>query len=193
MMRQNHVAQVARIHHDALPADFLPSLGLPFLEKVFFRAALTSEYGKTFVYTDKDKVAGFITIAHDSPAFIRNIFLSNLPQIVWTFLTKVLLNVALLVESLSLLSSLRDAGEKTTKSEIVLIAVDKEYRGKGIGSELIKEAMSYIRTRGYTCCRVKTLAQNTDAIAVYRKNGFETRRTLTLAGKKYLIMVNEGN
>ncbi len=40
------------------------------------------------------------------------------------------------------------------KNNILLLAVDEEYRGRGIGSELLAEAEAHIRAKGYDSCTI---------------------------------------
>jgi dTDP-4-amino-4,6-dideoxy-D-galactose acyltransferase len=62
---------------------------------------------------------------------------------------------------------------KGVVAQIDLIAVDRKYRGLGIGSALIKYAINQAQTLG--CLKIKVITQykNRTAIDLYEKNGFE--------------------
>jgi len=57
--------------------------------------------------------------------------------------------------------------------------VDRGWRGRGVGSALIRAAISWARDRGLHKLCLEVFAHNTVAIALYRKYGFveEGRRT----------------
>jgi ribosomal protein S18 acetylase RimI-like enzyme len=57
--------------------------------------------------------------------------------------------------------------------------VDRGWRGRGVGSALIRAAISWARGRGLHKLCLEVFAHNTAAIALYRKYGFveEGRRT----------------
>ena len=71
----------------------------------------------------------------------------------------------------------RDAGFITVKRntdnvEIGLIAIDKDFRGQGIGSSLINAAFNYTYFEGLRHLMVATQRRNKGAINFYKKNGF---------------------
>lgn len=57
--------------------------------------------------------------------------------------------------------------------------VDRDWRGRGAGSELVQSAISLAREQGLHKLSLEVFAHNTAAIALYRKCGFieEGRRT----------------
>lgn len=57
--------------------------------------------------------------------------------------------------------------------------VDRGWRGRGVGSELVQSAISLAREQGLHKLSLEVFAHNTAAIALYRKYGFleEGRRT----------------
>lgn len=54
------------------------------------------------------------------------------------------------------------------------IAIRKEYRGKGIGSALMEKAEEYARERGCRRMELEVFGKNENAIALYKKRGYET-------------------
>lgn len=65
------------------------------------------------------------------------------------------------------------------KGHIISIAVLPEYRNKGVGYALLKEALqamsTYYKTRE---CYLEVRVSNTSAINLYKKMGFEIERTI---------------
>jgi ribosomal-protein-alanine N-acetyltransferase len=52
------------------------------------------------------------------------------------------------------------------------LAVDPAFRGRGIGSELIRHAMAWMRERGMAMAKIETLEQNERGQLLYPRFGF---------------------
>jgi len=59
------------------------------------------------------------------------------------------------------------------EAHILNIAVRKAFRGKGIGSLLIKKMISFVKKRGAKWIRLEVRVTNKGAISFYEKLGFE--------------------
>lgn len=57
--------------------------------------------------------------------------------------------------------------------EIENMIIKREYRGKGVGTLLVKEVLKCARKKGVKRFKVETLMKNKDAIRFYRKLGFK--------------------
>ena len=65
------------------------------------------------------------------------------------------------------------ATDKATRTgHIRNLAVDREYRSRGIGRALINEALAYFRNNGMKYARIETLAQNEKCVGLYPALGF---------------------
>ncbi|WP_440989771.1 N-acetyltransferase family protein [Haloarchaeobius baliensis] len=53
-----------------------------------------------------------------------------------------------------------------------LVYVDPEYHGRGLGTELTRQAIAYAAAAGHRALRLNVDSDNRTAIAVYRKLGF---------------------
>ena len=69
---------------------------------------------------------------------------------------------------------------------IHILAVSPDAQGKGIGSEMILEAIHLAHTRDMQAIRLDALASNTPAHKIYERLGFEYR------GKQHLYAENTG-
>ena len=69
---------------------------------------------------------------------------------------------------------------------IHILAVSPGYQGKGIGSEMIREAIRLASSKGMQAVRLDALASNTPAHKIYKRLGFEYR------GKQHLYAENTG-
>ena len=69
---------------------------------------------------------------------------------------------------------------------IHILAVSPDSQGKGIGSEMIREAIRIALSKGMQAIRLDALASNTPAHKIYERLGFEYR------GKQHLYAENTG-
>ena len=69
---------------------------------------------------------------------------------------------------------------------IHILAVSPDAQGKGIGSEMIREAIRLAQINGMQAVRLDALASNTPAHKIYERLGFEYR------GKQHLYAENTG-
>ena len=69
---------------------------------------------------------------------------------------------------------------------IHILAVSPDSQGKGIGSEMIREAIRLAQNNGMQAIRLDALASNTPAHKIYERLGFEYR------GKQHLYADNTG-
>ena len=69
---------------------------------------------------------------------------------------------------------------------IHILAVSPDAQGKGIGSEMIREAIRLAQANGMKAIRLDALASNTPAHKIYKALGFEYR------GKQHLYAENTG-
>ena len=69
---------------------------------------------------------------------------------------------------------------------IHILAVSPDAQGKGIGSEMIREAILLAQNNGMLAVRLNALASNTPAHRIYERLGFEYR------GQQHLYAENTG-
>ena len=185
-----HAATLAAIHRGALPDDFLPSLGLDFLERVYYPATFRSSHGANLIVSDAGRPVGFVTIAHDSPAFTRDVVTSQWAWLAYFAARAAVRHPAHLQLSLQVVRSALFGRPDPLPGEIVLIAVDAAYRGRGFGQALVTAALGYLTRHGVGQCRTKTLAANDSVIAMYAGLGWHLRDRFTLIGRDYVTMVS---
>lgn len=184
-----HLSAVARIHYRALPDDFLPSLGLDFLERVYYPTAFQSQHAATLVALKGGHPVGFVTIAHDSECFTRSILRGRLLILAAYALRAALRDPRHLSKSLEVFWSVGASKPDPVKGEIVFIAVDQAHRGQGVGKKLMVAALHYLRQKGVPSCRTKTLAQNVGIIKMYEGMGWRVRDRFWLIGREYVTIV----
>jgi len=62
--------------------------------------------------------------------------------------------------------------------EISAIYVHREYRGKGVGSKLLEEAMKYLQSRGVEIVLAEVRADNEASMKLFTKYGFTVDHTV---------------
>ena len=184
------IAAVARIHAEALPEDFLPSLGLDYLERVHYPAAFTSAHGANLVAVSGSTPVGFVTIAHDAGLFSADVLRRGVFQIAWYAIRAALRDPRHLKKSVEVLWSMLHGAPDPVKGEIFLIAVDSAWRGRGVGQALVRASVAYLAQHHVDRCRTKTLAANTGVIAMYDHLGWSVRDRFSLIGRDYVTIVS---
>lgn len=188
--KRDDIPVLARIHHEVLLDDFLPSLGLTFLVQVYYPSALHSTNAATFVARLENQLLGFVTIAHDSDRFTRDILRSQWPNVIRYALVAALHNPPHVLRSLQVLWASVLAKPNFVRGEIVFIAVDQAHQRKGIGQRLVIAATDYLAEKSVPLCRTKTLATNTGVIRMYKNMGWYVRDRFRLIGREYVTLVS---
>lgn len=184
------IPDIARIHAEALPDDFLPSLGTDFLELVYYPQAIRSKHATTLVACIDEQSIGFVTIAHNSIRFNRDVLRDNLMQVAAYAVRSILRNPGYLVKSLEVFWSAVATPRDPILGEIAFIAVEKAYRGRGVGKQLVGAALDYLRQNHIPYCRTKTLAKNSNVIKMYEGMGWHVREQFRLIGREYVTIAS---
>ncbi|HWI17104.1 MAG TPA: GNAT family N-acetyltransferase [Vicinamibacterales bacterium] len=182
---------IARIHSEALPADFLPSLGRDFLARVHYPATFASPYGVNLVAVSAESTPiGFVTVAHDAARFSGDVMRRGLLSIAWYVLRATLRDPRHLRLSAEVLWSVLTGRPDPVNGEIFLIAVDRAWQGKGAGQALVRASLAYLSEHGVDRCRTKTLASNDHVIRMYERLGWAVRDRFSLIGRSYVTIVS---
>ncbi len=189
LLEAGDIRTVARIHFESLPEDFLPSLGLHFLDAVYYPAAIRSQHAVTFIARLDGQRVGFVTVAHNSDRYTNDILKGRYSTLASYALGASLRDPMMLIRSFQVVRSALLSKPDPVKSEIVFIAVDEPFRGRGVGSLLISRAIKYLQNKGQHECRTKTLASNMDVIRVYQKLGWKERNRFRLMDRDYVTLV----
>jgi ribosomal protein S18 acetylase RimI-like enzyme len=189
--RPEWVPELARIHAESLPDDFLPSLGRGFLERVYYPAALASAHAATLVAVDDaGRPLGFVTAAHDSAAFSRDVVAGRAATLAAYALRAALRDPLHLRRSAAVAWTALFGRPDPLPGEIVFIAVDARTRGGGVGKRLVAAAAEHVRARGLRAFRTKTLAANAGVIGMYASLGWRVRDRFRLIGREYVTLVS---
>lgn len=183
-------AELAAIHAEALPADFLPALGLPFLATVYYPKALSSRHATTFVAVREGSVAGFVTVAADADAFIHAVVSTSRLEVLKAVVARTVENPGILIRAARMAIAVERGIGDVGVGEIVFIAVRPQFRGQGIGGALISVAQGHAAASGVERCRTITLRSNEDVIRLYRRFGWNLGREFDRAGCSYVTLLS---
>jgi ribosomal-protein-alanine N-acetyltransferase len=64
-------------------------------------------------------------------------------------------------------------------AKIYSLGVNAAYRGRGISKSLMRKILEALHSKGFEHCLLEVRCDNNGAIALYRKFGFKTIKTLT--------------
>lgn len=182
------IPAVSQIHMCSLPNDFLPGLGMIFLQDVFYPAVLKSPHARTFVALEEDQPVGFVVTTRNSAAFFRTVIKGQLWGFLKTGLHSSLTSFSSLRNNLQVLLSVFKKEPNQDFGEIYEIAIQADRQGRGIGRQLVAESIVYLQSAGAAGIKIKTLRSNQAWIAFFQKNGWELTQETTLIGRQYVIL-----
>jgi len=188
---EKHLNTLADYHVKAVPKDFMPALGNFFLKNVLYKGAIKSDNANVNVYMEDNVLAGYIIYSYDTGKFLKEIFLKRLLFVVVTFIIKIMFNYKMLIMSFKVALSILKEKEEKIKSEILMIVVNNNYRGRGIGGKLLQSMYDDLSNRGFKECKLRVLNDNFAAIRMYEKGGWEKVNEIEFLGRKWLKMKKE--
>lgn len=157
----NDIPKVVNIHSQSLSEDYLPKLGKEVMHG----------YYNTFVkentiilFEENESIIGFVALSF-RPVDLKDVFAKYYKKII----IKIFLHPDLWGQTLWLVLYSK---KHCDYPEISFIAVKREHRGAGIGSQLITWVCDFLSKKGIECLQVKTEANNALANNFYKKNVF---------------------
>lgn len=72
---------------------------------------------------------------------------------------------------------IQENGRGKNWGRIGMLGVDPDYRGKGLGRELLLAGLSYLKEKGFKTAQITVDSENTVAYALYQSVGFTHRDT----------------
>jgi ribosomal protein S18 acetylase RimI-like enzyme len=189
-LRPEWIAEVAQIHMDALPNDFLPGLGFNFLNTVFYPGVLKSNHAKTFVAVADNQPLGFVIVAQNSSRLFSEIVRDNFWEFIKIGLLTSLSSFAQFKKNIQILLSslMKDAASQY--GEIYEIAVRPDSQGRGMGKMLVQASEDYLKQKGLPGISIKTRRDNTAWIQFFLRQGWQLSHEINLIGNQYVILIS---
>jgi ribosomal protein S18 acetylase RimI-like enzyme len=165
----------AVLHGRLISEGFLSSLGPRFLTRLYGR--ITRAGGSFLIVAEaRGSIVGFIAGSVDVGQLYRSFLVRDG---VAASLSAPVRLVSALPRVLETLNHGR-RGEGPVGGELLAVAVDPSWRGRHVGAQLVERFLSELEQRGLHGAHVVVGADNTNAIAMYRRAGFSPARTIEM-------------
>jgi GNAT superfamily N-acetyltransferase len=171
LMQASHLKGVAAIHAQALAGDFLPSLGVNFLN-VFYTAALASEAALGCVALTSNTPIGFVLGSPDMRALFRKVIRGAPLQLSQAAIPAIVRRPALLLKVAETFLYPSREPSIDVKAELAVIAVKPEFRNQGLGQALIEALNAEFKEHKIGSYKVTVLQSNQGANRFYARSGF---------------------
>jgi ribosomal protein S18 acetylase RimI-like enzyme len=159
---------IAQMHTVRITEGFLPTLGTPFLRRLY-RRVVASPDAFAFVADDDGRVVGFVAAALDVGALYRVFLVRDGVVAGIAAAPRLARSWRRVLETLRYPTSTAEL----PRAEILAVCVAADAGGRGIGRTLVETAVGELDRRGVETVKVVTGAGNDPAIAMYRACGFE--------------------
>ncbi len=182
-----YIKEVAEIHQEALKGDFFPSLGINFL-KTFYEGVFKNSDLYGFGIFQGRKLCGFVIGTKDSGKFFSEVFKSRFLKLSLIVFIQLLKNPNHLKNILeTFLYTKRVEGPK---SELVVIAVDRNFQGKGAGKLLVNALESAFKKDSIRSYKL-TVHADKKSVGFYEHLKFSRISSFNLYGKMWYIYEKE--
>jgi GNAT superfamily N-acetyltransferase len=178
------IPRVVEIHLQNLKEDFIAGLGRRFLERAVYPTLLhPASGGFGFVQVREGRVVGFIAGALSTPSWHWVLF-SRRGLECWAAALRKSLRGWDHLWSVVRKAPVIIAGPKTRPGgEILFLAIDEPYQGKGLAFGLIGAFLEHCRSSRLSCCSVRTSRANVAARCLFKKFGFRPLREVVLSDR----------
>lgn len=178
-----HSREITKIHKKALYGDFLPSLGQSFLQ-TFYEGVIGKPGIYGFATAENGEIRGFVVGTKDSNKIFSLALHSNLIKLAFLIFVQ-LIKKPLLIKNVAetFLYPKKDTGPK---AELVVIAVDGNYQGKGVGKQLVRALERAFKKDGIRRYKV-TVHADKRAVGFYEHLGYSRTSSFDLYGKMWFV------
>ncbi len=187
-IREHQLKDIAKIHFNSLPNDFLPLMGEKFLSDVFYKFSFLDENSHCLVDVKNGKCRGFLLLVSESGKFLKTFLINNFKKISVAFIKAALKNPEIIKFAFGLLSSLGKSEEEDNFAEIYIIAIDENARGKGIGDALVRESIRLAKSENSPGIKIKTLKSNNRWVNYFLKNKWRISREISINERCYVLL-----
>lgn len=178
---------ITKIHMSSLAGDFLPSLGFNFL-KTFYDGVIGKGGVYGFGVFENGKVLGFVVGTTDSSKFFAQALKAHFLKLSLLLTVRLIKNPTLIKNVLETLRYSKKA--VGPKAELVVIAVDEDYQGRGIGKLLVEALESAFRKERIRRYKL-TVHADKKAVGFYEHLGYSRISTFSLYGKMWFVYEKE--
>jgi ribosomal protein S18 acetylase RimI-like enzyme len=175
----NDLESIHYLYARYMPDSYLYKLGDSFI-KSYLAVILGSKNCAGFIAEEKN-AAGFIIAALNRERLSAELLSSA--KFLFSCVAQALTHPVIFLKSISLVFYLINRNAYGIDSELLFIAIDPDYRREGLGSDLVKKSLNFMKENGIKNVRVSTVAGNKAAGELLIKLGFKLQKTFKLLGK----------
>lgn len=188
-MEAKDAKAISKIHINALGGGFLSSLGEDFL-KMVYEGIISSKWGVGYVHIRDSKIVGFITGSMDTSKIFKDIYFKKPLSFGKIIFTQALRNPRTIKK---IYQSWRypDLVENKVNAELLSIAVIEEFRGKGIGKQLVSELINCFGKNDIQRFTVSVDSSLAGAKEFYKAMGFKITESIDIYDKTMDIFIYE--
>jgi len=143
-----------------------------------------------------EETIGFILITKNLKRLLFRLIVPGILSIAWKVFTRKYHGLAVRPLLAAAFGSFNYYGksfaveEKTgAAAQLVIMAVDKRFQGRGIGKQLLWKGYDYLKSCGVSLLKLEVRQDNAPAMHIYQKEGFvETGRVASAVGTS-IVMV----
>lgn len=190
VLEKKYASDIAAIHADALSKDFLPSLGVSFLTELY-KGILELNLGFGFVAKDKNTIQGFVLATKDMQKMLKTVFFKRTFPLGRKILPALLKNPLKILKIFETFTYSGKESKTKTKSELIVVAVDRLFRNQKIGSNLLLTLDHEFVKQKVKEYKVTVNADNLGAIKFYKGNGFKFAYRFSLYRKEWNLLIKK--
>ena len=170
----NQVNQIAEIHLKSFPNFFLTTLGYSFLLTYYRSCAKSKEAVSICAINQYDeKLIGFAVGCFNSAGFNKKLIFSNLFEYSHQAFLLLFTKPIALIRLFKNLSKNKDKNDKGDYAELLSIGVLPNYKGLGIGQNLLVRFENQVRDRGISTVVLTTDGNSNESVLrFYYKSGY---------------------
>lgn len=158
-MSEADIEYVVNLYANYMPASFFNKFGKDFM-KIIFNGILNSKYGINYVYAEDLNVAGFISASVYTEKLFNEIMLKNKLPLLKIMFLNALKRPCLLMKIIEPLFYFKKTRHQNIKAELLFIAIDPQYRKKGISKDLIMAVLNKLKDMCISKVKVTVLKEN---------------------------------
>jgi ribosomal protein S18 acetylase RimI-like enzyme len=187
MARDTEAAPAAGLHAQRITEGFLPTLGAPFLARLYRR--IVRDPGSFLVVAVEDgSVVGMCACTEDLGALYRAFVVRDGVVAGLRSAPRILRSLPRVIETLRYPGA-EDAAD-LPEAEVLAVAVDASCSGRGIGRAVVEAALAEFDRRRTPAVKVVAGGDNDAALGLYRATGFSDAARLEVhAGTESVVLV----
>ena len=181
------IPEIARIHQQSLPQEFLVKLGPHFLTKAFYPTLFDAANVRTTVALCDGQVVGFLITRIGLSGVATEILLRHPVSAIRHSMSALFRRPTLIWEMVGIVSQLmhRRTPPRHKTAELFLMAVDGRHRRRGVGRCLIEDSARILAQSGVVDYVVLLHADNLVADRAYLACGFNERAEHEFSGVRW--------